>query len=183
MKRKSWYFILVGLVTVVGCARNDEKKPGIVYDAAAVSRILGLPCEISDPVPQAKDGEIVVYYGGWNLKQLRNSVAGKELMLQVPESGERDKWKADPGYYRLLLPVPDSNMKTWNEQLRHLATIDAAWRAAPVCVAVTALLVHSTVTGNDLLKNDNWYLCAEMPTSGCHTVLAFFNGRVGVGIG
>src|ERR1700676_483675 len=53
-----------------------------VYDAAAMSRILGLPCETDEPVPEALDGEIVLWYGGWTLQQLRFSNAGKSRMWQ-----------------------------------------------------------------------------------------------------
>ncbi|OGJ62656.1 hypothetical protein A3D12_03780 [Candidatus Peribacteria bacterium RIFCSPHIGHO2_02_FULL_55_24] len=140
-------------MTVVGCA---QKQPGIVYDAAAVSRILGLPCESSDPVPQAEAGEIIIYYGGWDLKTLCLSPGGKKRMWQDQDDWYgKYEWKAESGYYRLLLPVPNSNRRTWDEQLRHLARIDTAWKPAPVCVAATALLIHLTETGNDLLE-DNW---------------------------
>ncbi|MBI2523787.1 hypothetical protein HYW11_01025 [Candidatus Peregrinibacteria bacterium] len=181
MKRKSWWcLLLVGLVTVVGCAKTDvsTEKSGLVYDVAAVSRILGLPCESSDPVPQAKDGEVVIYYGGWSLKQLRNSPAGKKWMGQVVELGEKDEWKSEPGYRRLLLPVPSSNRKGWSEQLRHLATIDTAWQPASVCVAATALLIHLTETGNNLLLEDSCIRCAEVLPTDCRVILMVDFGRV-----
>jgi hypothetical protein len=75
-------------------------------------------------------------------------------------------WRAEAGYYRLLLPVPDSNWKNWNDQVAHLGTIDEAWQPAPVAVAATAFLVYLTVTGNDPLQN-GWCRCAE----------SFFLGR------
>jgi hypothetical protein len=36
------------------------QSKGIVYDATAMSRILSIPAEGSDPVPEAVEGEIVV---------------------------------------------------------------------------------------------------------------------------
>lgn len=155
------------------------KTNGIVYSAVQVSRILGLPVECNEPVPQAADGEIVVYYGGWDLKQLCTSTAGKKRMWQDRDWYEKYGWKAEPGYYRLLLPVPNSNLKVWTDQLSHLATISAAWQPSPVCIAATALLVHLTETGNDLLKND-WCRCAEALPDGVHAGLAVGGGRVGV---
>ena len=155
----------------------------IVYDPRTVSHILGIPCECSDPVPQqAKDGEIVVYYGGWDLQQQRASTAGKQRMWQDQDWYEKYGWKADPGYYRLLLPVPHSNGQFWSEQLRQLAALGSAWQPAPVCVAATALLVHLTETGNDLLTSD-WCRCAEPLPDEYRVVLAVIRGRVSVGYG
>src|SRR5262249_406217 len=98
------------------------ESPGLLYDAAAVSRILGRPSKSRDPVPKAVDGEIVVYYGGWDLKQLSGSPAGEKRMWQDQDWYEKYGWKAEPGYYRLLLPVPNSNRKNWRGQLRYLAS-------------------------------------------------------------
>ena len=44
---------------------------GLVYDAAAVGRILGIKVECSDPVPKAEGGEILV------TDVVRQLVAGK----------------------------------------------------------------------------------------------------------
>lgn len=150
---------------------------GIVYDAAAMSRILGLTCECSDPVPEAADGEIVIYYGGWDLPTLRKSAAGQKRMWQDQNWYDDKEWKAEPGYYRLNLRVPNSNRKNWNEQVAHLRTIDEALQTAPVTVAASALLVYLTETGNDLLKND-WCRCSEPLPDGGRAVLAVYDGRV-----
>jgi len=152
---------------------------GICYDAPAESRILGLPCDCRDHAPDPADGEIVIYYGGWDLRTLRSSAGGKQRMWQDQDWYEKYGWQAEPGYYRLLLPVPRCNRKTWSEQLRHLQSIDPAWQPAPVCVAATALLVHLTETGNDLLRHD-WCRCAEALPSGSRTALTVSEGRVGV---
>lgn len=152
----------------------------IVYDATAVNRILSLPVKCGDPVPEALDGEVVIFHGGWDLKTLRVSAAGKKRMWQNQDHYEKYGWKAEPGYYRLLLPVPNSNRKSWSDQLRHLASIADAWLAAPICVAATALLVHLTETGNDLLRND-WCRCTEPLPDGLHAALTVLGGRVFVG--
>lgn len=150
----------------------------LVYDAAAVSRILGLRCECSDPAPEARDGEIVVYYGGWDLPELSASIGSKNRM---PHDVWYEKpWRAEPGYYRLLLPVPNSNWKTWDEQLKLL---DSGWQPAPVCVATTAFLAHRTKTSINLLEaasveNDGWCRCAEAPKSGRRVTLGIQKGRV-----
>jgi len=175
----------VRMQCIVRCIRVGAPEPSVpgahlVYDAAAVSRILGIPVECSDPAPEAEGGEIVVYYGGWDWKTLCTSPAGKKRMWQ--DWHEMSGWKAEPGYYRLLLPVPKSNRKTWSEQLRSLVKISATWQAAPICVAATALLVHLMETGNDLLKND-WCRCATEQLPGIHrAVLDVVDGRVRVSV-
>ncbi len=143
-----------------GAPEPIRQATGIVYDAAAMSRILGITCKCSDPVPEAVDGEVVIYYGGWDLPTLRKSAAGQKRMVQDKNWYDDKGWKAEPGYYRVLLRVPDSNRRNWNEQVNHLKTIDEAWQPTPVTIAATALLVHLAETGNDLLRND-WCRCAE----------------------
>lgn len=149
---------------------------GITYDATA-TRILGLPAECSDPAPETADGEIVIYYGGWDLPALRTCTAGKKWMRQDQDWYDNKGWKAEPGYYRLLLPVPNSNRQRWGEQLQHLAGIDAAWQPAPICIAATALLAHLMETGQDLLRND-WCRCAEPLPGGFRAALTVLDGRV-----
>ena len=162
-----------------GAPQVVSKGTGLIYDVAAMSRILGLSCECSDPVPEATDGEIVIYYGGWDLPTLRNSIAGKTRMWQDQNWYDNKGWKAEPGYYRLNLRVPNSNRKNWSEQLAHLRTVDKVLQSALVTVAASALLVHLTETGNDLLKND-WCRCAEPLPDDLRAVLTVYKGRVSV---
>ena len=176
---------------------------GIVYDVAATSRILGIPAECGDSVPHAADGEIVVYYGGWDLSQLRISAAGMKRMWQNQDWYEKYGWRAEPGYYRVLptvpgsnqydwyeqygyvlrvqpgyyLPVPNSKPQSWSEQLRRLANIDSSWQATPICIAATAFLVHLTETGNNPLKN-GWCCCAESLPDDNLAGLSICEGRV-----
>jgi hypothetical protein len=143
----------------------SQLNPGLVYDVATVSRILGLLCECNDPVPNASPGEVAIYYGGWTLQELRVSVAGKQRMLQEKSWYDDEEWKAEPGYYRLLLPVPHSNGQNRREQLVQLHSRNgSAWQAASVCIVATALLVHLQDTGEDLLQR-GWCRCAE-PSKG-----------------
>jgi len=148
----------------------------LVYDAVTVSRILGLPCECNDPVPPARDGEIVVYYGGWSLTQLRRCSGSTERTLKQAWY-KTYEWPALSGYYRLLLPVPRSNFRHWDAQLHHLATIDAAWTPAPVRVAATALIVHFIDTGEDLLRGGRCR-CAEALPGNWHPEIGVYAGHV-----
>lgn len=157
----------------------NATQNGLVYDAAAISRILGIPCECSNPVPEAADGEIVIYYGGWDLPTLRKSPAGKKRMWQDQNWYDDKGWKAEPGYYRINLRIPNSNRRNWPEQVSHLKTVDEALQPAPITVAATALLVHLTETGNDLLKTD-YCRCAETLPDDDRAGLGVHRGRVRV---
>lgn len=153
---------------------NATQTHGVVYDANAVSRILD---RRSNQIREAADGEIVIYYGGWNLHQLSTTPAGRMHMAQHDRFGD-ERWQADPGYYRLLLPVPDSNQKNWKDQIVHLRTNYAAWDPAAAAVVVTALLVHEITKGNDLLDRGSCR-CREESGDG-RASIGVCNGRVNV---
>jgi hypothetical protein len=164
---------------------TDTSK-GIVYDAASTSRILGLPVECNDPAPLATEGEIVIYYGGWSLNELRDSPAGKSRMWQEDKQAfDAKNWTAEPSYYRISLHGIDSNQKGWRsaaQAMRPLPKITQGWCHPPVVVAATALLVHLMRTGNDLLDGD-WLRCFEAFPGGGHVGLYVGGGRVRVGGG
>ncbi len=150
---------------------SDERVhngTGLIYDSPAVSRILGLPCECHDTPPEAGDGEIVIYYGGWDLITLRHSPAGLMHMKQDALCEEKG-WKGsvtETGFYRIILRTPHSEGLNWNEQKRLLATTKGnQWQAAPVAVAATALLILLADEGRAVLSDDAWYRCAEPVTS------------------
>lgn len=154
---------------------------GIVYDSQAVSRVLGLPCECNDAPPQADDGEVIIY-SKWGLPPLRASTAGKKRMAQNQSWYDDMGLKANPGYYRVLLRVPytrDNGWKGWGLQMEELKRIGNEWQPAPIAVATTALLVHLTETGIDLLQND-WCRCAEPSGQKERLALTVFKGRVEV---
>ena len=151
---------------------------GVSYDAATVGRTLGFSCECSEPVPKANDGEIVVYYGGWSLGDL---VGTGKVVNHL--SSERETWKAEPGYYRVLLPVPDSNRKTWSQQAGDedsmLVRQYDGWQPIPTPVGATALAVYLGISGEDLLKG-NFARCDEALPDDRHAALCVDEGRVGV---
>ena len=155
------------------------KKKGLVYDAPAVRRILGLPVSLGAEllsVPPAADGEIVVYYGGWDLPTLRKSAAGQKRMWQNQNWYDASGWKAVPGYYRLRVPVPHSNGKTFEEQEQLLSSGE---QSAPVVLVATAMLAHRLQTGESLLKND-FTRCKEQAAGGSRVELVWDGGRLSV---
>lgn len=155
------------------------QETGVVYDATSVSRILGIPVECNVRSPQAADGEIVIYYGGWDWKAL--CAAGKQSIARY----DRDRdisfdHGEEPGYYRLLLPVPNSIQLCGIRQLCQLVMIDKAWQPSPAIIAATALLVHLMETGNDLLRGYRCR-CAHLPhPHDGHAVLWAFGHHVQV---
>lgn len=158
-------------------------RPGIVYDATAVSRILGLPVVCKDSVPKVADGEIVIYYGGWSFKELRLCSAGKKRMNQEHPSCTSwyehcsEMFETKIGYYKLLLPVPGSSGKTWKRQLQHLTIIDPIARPAPAIVAATTLLVHLVETYEDLL-DEGRCRCKESCEMFRRTIITARGGKV-----
>src|SRR5438552_757111 len=71
---------------------------GIVYDAISVHHLLGRGVQISGDVPEAVNGEIAIYYGGWTLWELRTSPAGRTRMEQDQDWYDWNGWCAKAGY-------------------------------------------------------------------------------------
>jgi len=155
------WFWLVDWLQDLKKITQQQKKTEVrqAYSAQTVSHILGLPAESSESVPVPKNGEIVVYYGGWTLQELRNTPVGKKHMW-ISGWYDEYQWKAAPGYYRVVLLFPGSEGKTFEEQLRHLRVKRPGMRPAPIPVAVTAFLMHVVATGKDPLQ-EQYSRCAE----------------------
>lgn len=160
-----------------GC---PSRGTGISYDAATVGRTLKLSCKCSDSAPKADDGEIIVYYGGWSLGDLFET---DKVVNRL--SNECNEWRTESGYYRILLPVLNSDRKNWNQQAGDtessmLARQYDGWQAIPTVVGATALALHFGVTGEDLL-NGNYCRCDEALSDDDLAGLVVFGGRVHVG--
>lgn len=155
---------------------------GIAYDAKTVCGVLGLPEDCDEEAPKAADGEVVVWYGGWALGELVDKVKVSYLL------DTRNTWrKYQTGYYRVLMPVPQSNELMWSDQAGDarnglLARLYSGWKVVPTPIAATALVVHLSVTGGDLLKG-NFCRCAEELPLGRHVELGVLEGRVNVRAG
>ncbi len=157
---------------------KTSQKAGLLYDANTVTGILSGNTLIAKPV----SGHIVIYYGGWTFDQLRRFPAGEKHISREYRFDNMFRVVA-PGYYRLLLPVPESSNKDWGEQFAHLGSLDR-WQPAPIVIVATALVVHLAKTGKDLLDcGDNDYCrCADQSTGKVSYGfgLAVTNGRVRV---
>ena len=152
------------------------RQPG-AYDAVALP---GFGEPSGEALPDAAAGEIVLRYGGWSLRELCEGEVGTNLMHRQ-DWYDRYEWsgrKLPAGIYRLRLPVPDSNHKTFAEQQTLLLPGE---ESAPVVIAATALLCHRLQAGEDLLRGD-WARCKEQAGGGCRAELRWLDGRLGVGV-
>lgn len=147
----------------------------IVYDAKTVCGVLGFPCTCNEgapAIPKAAHDEVVVWYGGQTLGEL---VATGKVFNYFSKA--KEAWKAPPGYYHARMPVPDSNRKTHDRQVAHLARLYVALKELPTSVGATLLAAHFGVTGEDLLKGDICRCAEALPYRG-HAVLHVGEGRV-----
>ena len=146
---------------------------GLSYDAVS---ILGFGDAVTEPLPQAKEGEIVLRYGGWSLQELRDSAVGQKLMhvqnwyYMCPWSRER----LPAGIYHLRVPVPKSNRKRFAGQERMLPVGE---QIAPVVLVASALLAHQVQACGDLLKG-GWTRCREQTADGLRVALCWDEGRL-----
>lgn len=138
-------------------------RPSYVYDARTVGRILGIPCECSDPVPKAADGDIVVYYGGWDLGVLEGT--GKVVNDCAPHG---KYWKTAAGYYRAIIRyAPKPNDLTFYKhaeaEISFLGRQYSGWQILCAPIGATVLAVHLGVTGEDLLQGNIWCCTKVVP--------------------
>lgn len=151
------------------------RRPSFCYDAAP---ILGLGKASSDPLPDPAPGEVLIRVGAWSLQDLRTceTVVRHNLMWDQDWYNEYPfpREKLTPGVYRVRLPIPDSNRKTFAEQQKLLLSGE---EVAPVALVAATLLCHLKQAGNDLL-NDDWTRCSETLPDEDRVVLLVSEGRV-----
>ena len=145
------------------------------YDAVS---ILGFGNPSEESLPEAKNGEVLLRYGGWSLQELRDCSGVRERKLmweqdwyhKYPWSNE----KLPSGIYRLRIPVPNSNRRTFAEQQ---GSLPSGEEPAPVVLVATALLAHRLQTGEDLMKTD-YTRCKEQTAGDSRVGLDWGGGRL-----
>lgn len=122
-------------------------------------------------------GEVVMYYGDWDMEALAHSILGDRL-------NHDHAWvwnsfvKPLPGYYQVQLPVFNSNCKSWMEQAADLIPMepisswhapsdtsrgDMGWQLCPSIIGVTAALVlrasglQSPLSRCDKIRMAEWH--------------------------
>jgi hypothetical protein len=137
------------IVEYVQAGAPEVPLSGYSYDAAKILQF-GVPTE--DILPVAEYGEVVIWYGGWSLQQLRDNPLIRERDVMWDQDWYNNYiWSSEVlpvGFYRLRIPVPNSNSKSFDEQTELLFTGEVP--AHPVLVA-TAELCHEIQTGKSML--------------------------------
>jgi hypothetical protein len=128
--------------------------PGILYDARLMNRMIGSGLTHSRPVPQVPRGHMVMWYGGWNFKTLRESDAGRSHTRLTQRCFDNAKWTAPPGYYRMAFLSLETSRKTWDEQIRSLRESHRFWMPAPTILVASVLVTHLRQTGRNVLGDE-----------------------------
>lgn len=142
------------------------------YDATG---ILGFGAHATAPLPNAWPEEIIVRYDGWSFLDLRDKCREDMHRQTWYERYYFSRETFEPGVYRLRLPIPGSESKTFLEQ-QHL--LSHGFIVAPAVLIATALLVHRLHTGEDLLNQD-WTRSAHRMNGGHCVLLSWGEGRLG----
>jgi hypothetical protein len=149
---------------------RSEVRRGHAYDAVALLKF----GPESQALPDAGPGEVIIRYGGWSLKELRDKC---HCLMHPQDWHEKYAWGCEQlpsGLYVLRLPIPDSNRKTFDEQTKLLLPGE---EPAHIILAATALLSHRVVAKEDLMKG-NWTRCGQQTARGGHAGLDWVGGRL-----
>ncbi|OGZ43489.1 MAG: hypothetical protein A2756_05225 [Candidatus Ryanbacteria bacterium RIFCSPHIGHO2_01_FULL_48_27] len=151
--------------------------PGIVYPAKRVGELLGIEVpDVSAPAPVP--GRIIIYLPE-RIKSLPDLRRSNAPMWKDQDWYDQKEYTARPGYWEVLLPVPDSNDLIHSEQTELTGELAPELKRTPVLVDALLLTVHKMATDDDLLKND-WVRCDEQASGGDRVVLTFSGSGLGV---
>ncbi len=154
---------------------HTTSSPAPAYDAVST---LGFGPASLTPFPQAKPGELLIRYGGWSLRELRDSATVREKdILWEQDWYNGYAWSTEhlpSGLYVLRLPIPTSNRKTFVEQK---ALLLPGEEPVPVVLAASAMLAHLVSTGERLMQGQ-WLRCKEQTDAGLRVELGWLDGRL-----
>jgi hypothetical protein len=154
-------------------------RTSTVYGASDMSRLLGVPCECADPVPEAVDDGIIAYYGGWNPQDLHEGPLGMACFAQGVEVYLRRAKVAARGYYRLHLPVDRTHNLTMKDQCDVMKEFDVTLEPAPLVVLIPVLMAGLLESSFQMTMN--WCRCADSPYEGRRTIVAVRHGKIEIG--
>lgn len=152
-------------------------QPARVYDAVT---LFGFGSEAAEALPEAREGEVIIHYGGWSLQELRdNKFIREQDLMWVQDWYNRYGWsteKLPSGIYRVRLPIPKSNRTDLTGQKKLLLPGE---NPAHIVLEATAWVAHKLKTGQDLLNGD--FIRSEHETeSGSRAVLLSHDSRLNV---
>ena len=177
--------------------RGISHTTGVAYGARAVNSVLDLPTTSEKLVPLARRGEIIVYYGGWDLQQLCTCRCGVNVILQNQDWYNRHAYAVAAAYYRVRLPFLGSNRRTGGERSEvdpknwapnqwgpphrtSQSMVDSEWQTAPTPIALTALLIHFAMASDDV--PDDFYCSTELGPAEQFVHLTVKNGQIRLGV-
>ncbi|PIP65488.1 hypothetical protein COU77_01720 [Candidatus Peregrinibacteria bacterium CG10_big_fil_rev_8_21_14_0_10_49_16] len=152
--RKAIAFLCIVLFSIaaVGCdsGKNTSTVAGHIFSSSDVYSLLKIPPTEDASfrsIPVAREGEVVVYYGGWNIDQLEQAY-GEDIAWWYQISKEEvQKWPTPKiGYYRVVFSIPGTKGLNYEEQTKVLHEIKPDFEPAPALVAITAFLAHNKAT-------------------------------------
>ncbi len=152
-------------------SRSFPKGTGVSCNAKETSRLLGLPStHVSRKPPHADDGEVVFWYDGWDPQTLLCTSASKKHIFRgydlAYDFRQLQNITPEPGYFRVMLAPPRSNMKSSEEQLTHLTSLPENWEPTRAIIALAAVLIDREATGKNRFEFCHAVRCADTTLNG-----------------
>ena len=146
-----------------------------VFSAVCVAEFLGLSGLKDGSVPKPQAGGRIIYLPP--CIQSLGALRGTKAPMHQQDWYGKYPHSAKPGYWEVILPIPDSNRKNQSQQDQ---VVPPGFGRTPVLVDALLLSVYKLATGEDLLDND-WVRCPEQTSDGHRFFLAFDDGLLCVG--
>jgi hypothetical protein len=163
--------------------QNDaasRQSPGLAFDLGSM---LGIGPADPSPLPTPEAGECIVRVSEpFSLLDVRNSAAGERYWFKKDYRWFNkvnrmcSRQQVPVGVYRVRVPVPGSNNKTFTEQRVHMFSSEVV---APVALVAAVLLCIAQSGAPDPLRG-GWVRCTEQPRF-CRVVLKWCEGQLGIG--
>ncbi len=142
-----------------------SRSNAYVYSQADVYRLLELPLPANVANAPSPDGGVIVWCDQSLIALRDNPVVRRHNLVMMQKWYENGFfWVTDPpepAYYRLRIPIPQSQHFT-HEGQRELLRVGEEF--APAVIAMTAIVVHALATkaaGAEDRLVDSWLRCAE----------------------
>lgn len=149
----------------------------MIYDAKRVGTLLGIETPDTPAPAPSRPGERIIYLPASIISptDLRATKAPMQNQNWYDDRG----YTAQPGYWGVMLPVPESNHRNQAAQDEHRGLVLHGYQRTPMLVDTLLRSVELLASGKDLLNGD-WVRCPER-TSADRWVGLFVNGgRVSV---
>lgn len=148
----------------------------MIYDTKTVETLLGLPCDTTLSIPNVanNEGEILIYYGGWDICDLRLS-KGEKWFADQWWNRHANKWRRPNGYYLIRLNIAGTNKGSYRLQVQSLA--EQGWEVGSFCIVCTALLLE--LITKRWQTNYQRFRCQEESQPGYHAVVDFMHNKIG----